>query len=118
MRHKAPVIAVLGAGSWGTALALQLDRSGSRCILWDRDTENILQIRADRCNQRYLPGIHVPDSIEIETDALTAVKAVDHVLMATPSHAFAAVITEIREVLVPGQVLPAPFRFPGLLSGS
>ena len=103
MRHKAPVIAVLGAGSWGTALALQLDRSGSRCILWDRDTENILQIHADRCNQRYLPGIHVPDSIEIETDALTAVKAADHVLMVTPSHAFAAVITEIREVLVPGQ---------------
>lgn len=98
-----PVIAVLGAGSWGTALALQLDRSGCRCILWDRDTENILQIRSTRSNERYLPGIEIPVSIEIETDMLTAVKAAEHVLMVTPSHAFAAIIRELREVLLPGQ---------------
>ena len=97
------VIAVLGAGSWGTALALQLDRSGCRSILWDRDTENILKIRSTRRNQRYLPGIEIPDSIEIETDMLTAVKAADQVLLVTPSHAFASIIREIREVLVPGQ---------------
>jgi glycerol-3-phosphate dehydrogenase (NAD(P)+) len=103
MRTETPVIAVLGAGSWGTALALQLDRSGSRCILWDLDTENILQIRSNRCNQRYLPGIDVPASIEIETDVIAAVKAADHVLMVTPSHAFASVIGEIGEVLRPGQ---------------
>ena len=96
---KAPVIAVLGAGSWGTALALQLDRSGSRVILWDRDTENILQMRSARCNERYLPGIEIPASIEIETDMLTAVKAADHLLMVTPSHAFASVIKETRKVL-------------------
>ena len=103
MQSKAPVIAVLGAGSWGTALALQLDRSGSRSILWDRDTENILQIRATGRNERYLPGIEVPPSIRIETDARVAVQAADHVLLVTPSHAFGAVITEIREVLLPGQ---------------
>jgi len=97
------VIAVLGAGSWGTGLALQLDRSGCRCILWDRDTENILKIRSTRCNQRYLPDIEVPPSIEIETDMLAAVKAADHVLLVTPSHAFASIIRGIREVLVPGQ---------------
>ncbi len=97
------VIAVLGAGSWGTALALQLDRSGCRSILWDRDTENILKIRSTRRNQRYLPDIEIPDSIEIETDMLTAVKAADQVLLVTPSHAFASIIREIREVLVPGQ---------------
>ena len=103
MQTKAPVIAVLGAGSWGTALALQLDRSGCRSILWDRDTENILKIRSTRRNQRYLPDIEIPDSIEIETDMLTAVKAADQVLLVTPSHAFASIIREIREVLVPGQ---------------
>jgi glycerol-3-phosphate dehydrogenase (NAD(P)+) len=94
---------VLGAGSWGTALALQLDRSGCKCILWDRDTENILKIRELRRNERYLPGIEVPLSIQIETDMLTAVQAADHVLMVTPSHAFATIIREIREVLKPGQ---------------
>lgn len=103
MQTKAPVIAVLGAGSWGTALAMQLARSGARCILWDLDTENILKIRSERCNQRYLPGIDMPASIEVETDMLAAVKAADHVLLVTPSHAFASVITEVREVLGPGQ---------------
>ena len=96
-------IAVLGAGSWGTALALQLDRSGSRCILWDRDTDNILQVRETRCNQRYLPGIDIPASIKLETDVLAAVKAAHHVLLVTPSHAFATVIKNISKVLVPGQ---------------
>jgi len=101
--HNSPVIAVLGAGSWGTGLALQLDRSGSRSILWDRDTENLSLIRSTRCNQRYLPGIDIPVSIEVEDDVLVAVKAADHILLVTPSHAFASVIKTIREVLVPGQ---------------
>jgi len=98
-----PKIAVLGAGSWGTALALQLDRSGSRSLLWDRDTENLEQIRLTRLNQRYLPGIHIPETIVVESDQLAAVAAADHVLVATPSHGFAAVLKAIREVLVPGQ---------------
>ncbi len=98
-----PQIAVLGAGSWGTALALQLDRSGSHCMLWDRDTENLEKVRSTRFNERYLPGIDIPESIVIENDMLTAVKAADHVLVVTPSHAFASVMKTIREVLVPGQ---------------
>jgi len=100
---KAPVIAVLGAGSWGTGLALQLDRSGSRCILWDRDTDNLSQIRSTRRNTLYLPGIEIPASITVEDDVLAAVKAADHVLLVIPSHAFASTIRTIREVLVPGQ---------------
>ena len=100
---RSPKIAVLGAGSWGTALALQLDRSGSHCFLWDRDTENLEQIRATRCNHRYLPEIDIPKSIVVESDILAAVKASDHVLVVTPSHAFASIMKTIREVLVPGQ---------------
>lgn len=98
-----PLIAVLGAGSWGTALALQLDRSGSRSILWDRDTGNLERVRATRLNQHYLPGIVIPESIVVENDVHAAVKAADHVLVVTPSHAFAAIMETIREVLVPGQ---------------
>ena len=100
---RGPKIAVLGAGSWGTALALQLDRSGSHSFLWDRDTENLEQIRATRFNHRYLPGIDIPESIVVESDILAAVKASDHVLVVTPSHAFASIMKTIREVLVPGQ---------------
>jgi glycerol-3-phosphate dehydrogenase (NAD(P)+) len=98
-----PTIAVLGAGSWGTALALQLDRSGSRTLLWDRDTGNLEKIRQTRLNERYLPDIHIPETIVVESDLLAAVKGADHVLVATPSHGFAAVLTAIREVLVKGQ---------------
>jgi glycerol-3-phosphate dehydrogenase (NAD(P)+) len=99
----APVIAVLGAGSWGTALALQLDRSGSRCILWGRDPQLISSIVSSGHNERYLPDINIPTSIELETDIIAAVKAADHVLLVTPSHAFAATINMIRDVLIPGQ---------------
>jgi len=94
---------VLGAGSWGTGLALQLDRSGSRSILWDRDTENLSKVQSARRNDRYLPGIKIPLSIKIEFDVLAAVRAADHVLLVIPSHAFAATITNIRDVLVTGQ---------------
>lgn len=103
MTNENPVIAVLGAGSWGTGLALQLDRSGSNCFLWDRDTANLQNIRETRLNERYLPGIEIPDSITIETDIHAAVKAADHVLLVTPSHAFASIIQHIRGDLVTGQ---------------
>ncbi len=103
MGTKTPVIAVLGAGSWGTALALQLDRSGSRGILWGRNKTHLSQIRTSRCNHHYLPGVTVPASIEIETDIQTAVRAADHVLLATPSHAFAETVREMRSVLTAHQ---------------
>ena len=103
MSGGTPVIAVLGAGSWGTALALQLDRCGARSILWDCDTDNIRQMSEARCNQRYLPGIEIPETIAFETDVAAAVRAADHVLLATPSHAFAEVIKNIRDDLSPGQ---------------
>jgi len=100
---KKPVIAVLGAGSWGTALALQLDRSGSHSILWGRNPQHLARIRSSRENARYLPGIVIPDSIQIEEDILAAVKAADHILLVTPSYAFADTIKTIRQVLTPTQ---------------
>jgi len=99
MSQKTPVIAVLGAGSWGTALALQIDRSGSRGILWGRDRQQLEQIRASARNHRYLPAIDLPKSIAIETDILLAVEAADHVLLVTPSSAFAEIIRAFRDVL-------------------
>jgi glycerol-3-phosphate dehydrogenase (NAD(P)+) len=71
--------------------------------MWDRDTDNLSQIRSTRRNQRYLPDIEIPASIDIENDILKAVKAADHVLVVTPSHAFGATLKIIREVLRPGQ---------------
>jgi len=56
--------AVLGAGSWGTALAIQLARCGHRVLLWGRDAAAIARMAAERVNARYLPGIALPAAIQ------------------------------------------------------
>jgi len=103
MSANAPVITVLGAGSWGTALVLQLDRSGCRVILWGRNAEHISQINLSRRNDRYLPGVLIPESIQLETDIHAAVRAADHVLVVVPSYAFADTLKLIADDLEPGK---------------
>lgn len=103
MQTKAPVIAVLGAGSWGTALALQLERSGSHAILWGRDPEHVADMASSRRNKRYLPDIEIPEAVQLEADIHAAVRAADHVLLVTPSYAFASTINLIKADLSPGQ---------------
>lgn len=53
-------VTVLGAGSWGTALAVQFARSGRSVRLWGRDRERLATMAASRCNERYLPGVPFP----------------------------------------------------------
>ncbi|HEX6928825.1 MAG TPA: NAD(P)H-dependent glycerol-3-phosphate dehydrogenase [Gammaproteobacteria bacterium] len=79
-------IAVLGAGSWGTALAIQLAGSGRRVILWGRETDELASMRTRRENLRYLPDCPFPDSLEIE-DSLHAALLADEILVVVPSHA-------------------------------
>ena len=95
--------AVLGAGSWGTALAMQLVRAGSRAILWDWDRGHIEAVARARCNEKFLPGYPLPDGLEIEPDQEAAVRAADEILIVVPSHAFAGVLEQIRPWLKPGQ---------------
>lgn len=98
-----PLFAVLGAGSWGTALAMQLVRSGSRVVLWDWDREHIEAIGKARCNERMLPDFPLPDGILVEPDLESAVRAADEILIVVPSHAFAGTLEQIRPWLKPGQ---------------
>lgn len=99
---EAPRITVLGAGSWGTALAMQLARSGTPTLLWGRDPRHLEDMDRDRCNQRFLPDIPFPESLQLEADLETAVRACDHVLVVTPSHAFATVVGDIKDFLSEG----------------
>ena len=55
-----PLFAVLGAGSWGTALAMQLTRAGSSVVLWDWDRAHIDAIARARCNEIHLPYFPLP----------------------------------------------------------
>ena len=66
--NSGPVFAVLGAGSWGTALSMQLMRSGSPVILWDWDREHIEAIGEARCNEQFLPDYPLPDGLVVEPD--------------------------------------------------
>ena len=81
-------ISVLGAGSWGTALALLLARNGHPVILWGHRPEHMRNLEAARCNQRYLPNAKFPANLSLTADLEQAVRAGSIVLIAVPSHAF------------------------------
>jgi len=98
-KREAPV-AVLGAGSWGTALAIQLARSGRPTRLWGRDARRQEAMAAARCNGRYLPGAQFPQSLAIEADLSVALQEVSDVLIAVPSHSFRRVLEEMRPHLL------------------
>ena len=89
-------IAVLGAGSWGSALALQLARVGHRIRLWTHLSSHAQQMRATRANAEYLPNIAFPAEIDIYDDLAAALSDADHVLIVTPSHAFAETLERAK----------------------
>lgn len=81
-------IAVLGAGSWGTALAALAARHGHPTVLWGRDPAQVATLGARHENARYLPGIPLPESLRATADLGTAVRGAELLLVVTPSHAF------------------------------
>ncbi|MGN7727210.1 NAD(P)H-dependent glycerol-3-phosphate dehydrogenase [Luteimonas sp. 22616] len=90
-------VAVLGAGSWGTALAALIARHGHPTVLWGRDAAIAEAIDQRHENPRYLPGIALPDSLRATTDLAAAMHGADLVLVVVPSHAF----TETLRSLAP-----------------
>jgi glycerol-3-phosphate dehydrogenase (NAD(P)+) len=86
---------VLGAGSWGTALAIQLARVASPTLLWGRDATHLAELQRDRRNARYLPDAPFPDSLRIEPDLKTALQISRNVIVAVPSHALRGMLQEV-----------------------
>src|SRR3546814_20766810 len=66
--------AVIGAGSFGTALAIQLARRGSPTLLWGRDADKLASMQAARANTQYLPGCHLPIKLHAGADPPAAVR--------------------------------------------
>jgi glycerol-3-phosphate dehydrogenase (NAD(P)+) len=85
-------VAVLGSGSWGTALAAVLARNGARTTLWGRDPAAVALIAATRRNARYLPELELPPQLNLSADLAASVSAADVILVVTPSHAFAGLL--------------------------
>jgi glycerol-3-phosphate dehydrogenase (NAD(P)+) len=98
-------IAVLGAGSWGTALAIQCARAGNAVRLWGRSPALCAQMAAARRNPRYLPDAVFPDGLDIAHDLASALDGADDVLIVVPSHAFRELLLRIRDQLTAGQRL-------------
>jgi len=94
-------IAVIGAGSWGTALAIQLARAGTDTCLWGMEQEVIDGLTNDRINHIFLPDIKVPDNLRICADLEETVRSHRDILMVVPSHVFRTVLEQIKPWLQP-----------------
>jgi glycerol-3-phosphate dehydrogenase (NAD(P)+) len=96
-------IAVIGAGSWGTALAVALARNGVRADLWGRSRAHLRQLSAERQNTRYLPGCRFPASLSLQPELALAVRQSDAALVVVPSHAFKETLRAVAPHLKTGQ---------------
>jgi glycerol-3-phosphate dehydrogenase (NAD(P)+) len=92
-------ITVLGAGSYGTALAICLARNGHKTLLWGRDANHVTAMAQDRENNKYLADCPFPENLALEADLEKAVQASDNLLVVVPSHAFADMLKQIKPML-------------------
>jgi glycerol-3-phosphate dehydrogenase (NAD(P)+) len=95
-------IAVIGAGSWGTALAIHLARSGHPTLLWGRNPADVDAMRRVRRNDRYLADAQFPAGLVVEPALDRALASVEDILVAVPSHGFRQVLTELKRLMRPG----------------
>ena len=91
-------VAVLGAGSWGTALALVLARNGHEVYLWSIDKAQVQAMRRERCNRTYLPDNPLPDNLHSEYELSHVLSLCRDVLIAVPSSAFAEVVEQLSHL--------------------
>ncbi|MEO8746587.1 MAG: NAD(P)H-dependent glycerol-3-phosphate dehydrogenase [Rhodanobacter sp.] len=94
-----PIVAVLGCGSWGTALAGLLVRNGTPARLWGRDHDLLASMAATHRNQRYLPDVELPSALTCTGDLAFALSGATIALIVVPSHAFASMLTALAPLL-------------------
>lgn len=92
-------IVVLGAGSWGTALAIQFARGGGPTVLWGREEDDPAELARSRRNERYLPGAEFPASLAIEPDLAKAVGSGEDIVLVVPSSVLRIVLKQIQPML-------------------
>ncbi len=105
-------IAVLGAGSWGTALAVHLGRVGHDVRLWARDVQVAADISTRRANAIYLPDVSLPETVLVTASIPEALSDTDLVVSAIPSHGCRAVMRQAA-ALSPAATPPSSARRKG-----
>lgn len=98
-------IAVIGAGSWGTALAIVAARAGHEVYLWSRNAAVVESINRDHVNPVYLTEARVPDSVRATGDISEAVNTAELVILAAPSHATQGLLETIASRLQPEMII-------------
>jgi len=98
-------VAVVGAGSWGTALAVHLGRVGHEVRLWARDPALVDDMASQRANVEYLPGIALPDSVSVTHDMRAALRDAELVVSAIPSHGCRDVVRSAAPHVAPRAVI-------------
>lgn len=94
-------ISVLGAGSWGTALAIQAAKNGCHTMLWGHNPEHMSCLATEKENKRYLPNLNLPESLELTSNLENAVKFSHILLISVPSHAFKDTLEKIKPYISP-----------------
>lgn len=94
---KKSTIALLGAGSWGTAVAIHLAKHGHEVMLWGHDPQHVEDMSRERRNQRYLPDAHFPPTLLPTATLEQCTEAATQVIIAVPSHAFASLLAKLNK---------------------
>ena len=89
-------LAVLGAGSWGTALAILAARNGCQTLLWGHNPEHVAPLAQDRQNKRYLPGVMFPENLTVSSDLAEVANFSRLFLVSVPSHAFKHTLLNLK----------------------
>ena len=95
-------VAVLGAGAWGTALAIVAHEAGRDVALWGRSAPTVDEINTRHTSERFLPGVSLPEGLKADTDLARTVGGADVVLIVTPSNTLRKLARDIRPDLQPG----------------
>ncbi len=109
-------IAVLGAGSWGTALAAVARRAGRDVVLWGRDQETVRSVASERINEKHLPGVQLPKGIRAAASIRSAVGSANAVLVVVPSHATRLVCEQLSPAIA--QQVPVAVCAKGIEGGT
>ncbi|MFK5915158.1 MAG: NAD(P)H-dependent glycerol-3-phosphate dehydrogenase [Woeseiaceae bacterium] len=96
MSHNSKNIAVLGAGSWGTALAMLLASNQHNVNLWAHSASHATVMQQDNENKRYLPGLSFPATLNVFSDITEALANVSEILVVVPSHAFRSTLEKLK----------------------
>ena len=98
-------VTVIGSGSWGTALAVMLAQNEHEVMIWSRRQDAVDELIIDRKNEKYLPGIVIPENIQATTDREAAVKDAEIIILAVPSRAVADTVRDFSPYLKDTHIL-------------